>query len=57
MFKAVSTAGLVVDDELKWSDLTPEEQAALIRLGYKPEFGAIIHGNLDLELQHADRRD
>lgn len=57
MFKAVSTAGLVVDSELKWSDLTPEEQAALIRLGYKPEFGAIIHGNLDLELQHADRRD
>lgn len=57
MFSIYNKPGLIVDDDVKWSDLTPDEQASLIRQGYKPPHGAIIHGNADLELQHADRRD
>ena len=36
-------------EDVKWNDLTPEEQASLIRQGYEPPVGAIIRGNLDLE--------
>lgn len=48
------TPGLVVT-EVKWSDLTAEEQAYFIRHRYRPNFGSIIHGNADLEIRDADR--
>ena len=53
MFNNVSKLGLETD-ELKWSDLTPEEQSSLLRQGYKPQLGTIIHGNIDLELTDAN---
>ena len=37
--------------QIDWTDLSLDEQRALMRMGYTPPKGTLLHGNMDLELQ------
>lgn len=40
------------DCEVRFEDLTPEERADLIRIGYRPPPGTLLHNNIDLEFDN-----